>query len=51
MASPMLVTLYWDIYTSPDPMAGTDTKISCELLRDDRRVVNFILEPGDTTPR
>ena len=49
MSTPMLVAIYWDIHTSSEESAGTDSRLTCELLRDDQRVFTIILEPGNTT--
>jgi hypothetical protein len=48
MPTTMLVEIAWDIHTSNEPFAGTDNKISCELLRDDVNVFTIVLEPGGT---
>ena len=49
MPTPMLVAIAWDIQTSHEQFAGTDTKLVCEILRDDAKVFTIILEPGNTT--
>lgn len=48
MPTPMLVAIAWDIQTSGEQFAGTDTRITCEILRDDVKVFTVILESGNT---
>jgi hypothetical protein len=49
MPTPMLVEIDWDIHTADEWQAGTDGRITCEILRDDALVFTVILEPGKTT--
>ena len=44
----MLVGIEWDIHTSNEAYAGTDTEIDCEVMRDNAVIVAAILEPGKT---
>ena len=39
----------WDIRTSGDPIAGTDTRVTVEILRDNNLVILLNVEPGNTT--
>jgi hypothetical protein len=39
----------WDIRTSIDQFAGTDTPISVEILRDNALVIALLIEPGSTS--
>lgn len=39
----------WDIKTLNTPVAGTDTRVSVEILRDDVQVISLLIEPGNTT--
>jgi hypothetical protein len=48
MPTPWLGGLKWDIRTSNDPGAGTDQALTCTILRDDKPITSFSLEPGDT---
>jgi hypothetical protein len=39
----------WDIRTSSAQFAGTDTRVSVEILRDNALVIALLVEPGSTT--
>ena len=39
----------WDIRTSTIPWAGTDTRLTVEILRDNALVIALAVEPGNTS--
>ena len=49
MPTPMLLEIAIDVHTSNERFAGTDDRVTCEVLRDRHFVVRLTLEPGDTT--
>jgi len=48
MPTTMLAAIAWSINTRDEQSAGTDDKVTCEVLRDNTVVARFEIEPGNT---